>query len=63
MGPPCSERWRTAPQEDGALARCHRNAAQSACLNLGQVFDTALYCFGDTRAFILALLTFTALSG
>jgi hypothetical protein len=27
------------------------------------VLDTALYCFGDTRAFILALLTFTALSG
>jgi hypothetical protein len=25
--------------------------------------DTVLYCFGDTRAFILALLTFTALSG
>jgi hypothetical protein len=30
---------------------------------LAKRFDTALYCFGDTRAFLLALLTFTALSG
>ena len=39
-----------------------RCAVEAACLTLAKCL-TALYCFGDTRAFILALLTFTALSG
>ena len=45
--------------ETGAAEPLRRRLAYT----LAKCFDTALYSFGDTRAFLLALLIFTALSG